>query len=401
MATQTVLSATGNQMVAEAYRQADPDVLTAYPITPQTTIVEGFAKFVAQGRVHTEYVTVESEHSSMSACIGSAQAGARTFTATSSQGLVYMFEELHIAAGMRLPIVMANANRAISVPLNIHCDHSDAMSARDTGWLQMYAETAQEAYDNTIIAVRVAEDHRILLPVMSCLDGFITTHSMERCELMDDATAKAFLGQRDPVYPLLDTANPVGAGMFCDQNTYFEMHKVLRDAVAAAKPAFKEIGDEWAGICGRPFDFVDAWGCEDADYIIVIVGSAAGNARHVARELRAAGVKAGVARIRVFRPFPAEELVAALAGAKAVAVLDRSENFGGQYAPVGLEVACALYNAHENIPLKNYVYGLGGHDVTLGQMQLVYEDLQKLAAGKLDGGTEYLGNRGGREVSNG
>ena len=395
-ATQTVLSATGNQMVAEAYRQADPDVLTAYPITPQTTIVEGFAKFVAEGRVHTEYVTVESEHSSMSACVGAAQAGARTFTATSSQGLAYMFEELHIAAGMRLPIVMANANRAISVPLNIHCDHSDAMSARDTGWLMLFAETAQEAYDNTIAAVRIAEDHRVLLPVMTCLDGFITTHSMERCELMDDDTAKAFLGRRDPVHPLLDIDNPIGAGMFCDQDTYFEMHKALREAVAAAKPVVGEIGDEWAGICGRPFDFVDAWGCEDADYVIVIIGSSAGNARHVARELREEGVRAGVARIRVFRPFPADELASVLSGAKAVAVLDRSENFGGQYAPLGLEVATALYAAHEAMPVKDYVYGLGGHDVTLAQMRQVYADLQDLAAGRTDGCIEYLGARDAR-----
>ena len=397
MTTQTVLSATGNQMVAEAFRQADPDVLTAYPITPQTTIVEGFAKFVAQGRVHTEFVTVESEHSSMSACIGSAQAGARTFTATSSQGLAYMWEELHIAAGMRLPIVMANANRALSVPLNIHCDHSDAMGARDTGWLMLFAETAQEAYDNTMIAVRAAEDHRVLLPVMTALDGFITTHSMERCELMDDGTAKAFLGQRDPVYPLLDTDNPVGAGMFADQDTYFEMHKALREALASAKPVVKEVGDEWAGLCGRPFDFVDAWGCDDADYVIVIIGSCAGNARHVARQLREQGVKAGVARIRCFRPFPAEELVEAIRGAKAVAVLDRSESFGGQYAPLGLEVATALYNAKLAIPLKDYLYGLGGHDVTLGQMEQVYDDLAKLAAGEIDGRVEYLGCRKGRE----
>lgn len=393
MAEQTVLSATGNQMITEAFRQADPDVVCAYPITPQTTIVEGFAKVVANGKVHTEFVPVESEHSSMSACIGSAQAGARTFTATSSQGLAYMWEELHIAAGMRLPIVMANANRALSAPINIHGDHSDVMGARDTGWLLFFAETAQEAYDNTLISIRVAEDHRVLLPVMTTLDGFITTHSMERCELMDDETVQKFLGKRDAVYPLLDTDNPIGAGMFADQDSYFELHKAQRDAVTASKSVIKEIGDEWAAICGRPFDFVDTFECDDAEYIIVTLGSSAGNARHVARDLRAKGVKAGVARIRVFRPFPAEELVAALKGAKAVAVLDRSDNFGGQYAPVALEVATALYNAGEQIPLKDYVYGLGGHDVTLAQIEQVYSDLAKLAAGEIDGSIEYLGNR--------
>lgn len=390
---QQVISATGNQMVCEAYRQADPDVVTAYPITPQTTIVEGFAKCVANGQVHTEFVTVESEHSSMSACIGSCAAGARTFTATSSQGLAYMYEELPIAAGMRLPIVMANANRAISAPINIHCDHSDVMGARDAGWLMFFAENAQEAYDNTMIAIKAAEDHRVLLPAMTTLDGFITTHAMEAAKLMDDDTAREFLGQRDPVNPLLDTDNPTGQGMFCDQASYFELHKAEREAMLASKPVIKEWGDKWAELCGRPFDFVDAWGCDDADYTIVTVGSSAGNARHVARELREQGVKAGVARIRVFRPFPHEELVEALKSAKAIAVLDRSENYGGEYGPVGLEVTTALYNAKLTTPVKNYIYGLGGNDVTLDQMEQVYSDLQKLAAGEKDGKLEYLGNR--------
>ena len=393
MAKQTVLSATGNQMICEAFRQADPDVVCAYPITPQTTIVEGFAKHVANGKVHTEYVTVESEHSSMSACIGSSAAGARTFTATSSQGLAYMWEELHIAAGMRLPIVMANANRALSAPINIHGDHSDVMGARDTGWLLFFAETAQEAYDNTLISIRVAEDAKVRLPVMTTLDGFITTHAMERCELMDDKTVAKFVGENKAIYPLLDTDNPVAHGAFADQDTYFELHKALREVAVASAPIIKKIGDEWAKISGRPFDFVDTFACDDAEYIIVVLGSCAGNARHTARELREQGIKAGVARIRVFRPFPAKELIDALSGAKAVAVLDRSENFSGQYGPVGLEVASALYSAKQNIPLKNYFYGLGGHDITNDQMQQVYSDLQKLAAGKLDDGVAYLGCR--------
>lgn len=396
-----ILSATGNQMVAEAFRQAEPDVVVAYPITPQTTIVENFAKYVANGKVHTEFVTVESEHSSMSACVGSCAAGARTFTATSSQGLVYMCEELPIASGMRLPIVMANANRAISAPINIHCDHSDVMVARDAGWLLFFAETAQEAYDNTLIAIRAAEDHRVLLPALTTLDGFITTHAMERCELMDDATVAAFVGERDALYPMLDTANPVTHGSFCDQGTHFEVKKSQRDAMTAAAPVIKEIGDEWAAISGRAFDFVDCYACDDAEYVIVVVGSCAGNARHVARELRVQGVKAGVARIRVYRPFPYRELVEALSGAKAVAALDRSESFGGQFGPVGQEVATALYTAGERIPLKNYMYGLGGNDITLDQMHQVYADLQKLAAGEIDGSLAYLGNRQGEEVDNG
>jgi len=226
VAEQKIVAATGNVVVAEAMRQAAPDMMAAYPITPQTTIVEEFAKFVAQGRVHTEYVTVESEHSAMSACIGASAAGARVMTATSSQGLALMWEELHIAAGMRLPIVMANANRALSAPINIHCDHSDIMGARDTGWVMLFAETAQEAYDNTIIAVRVAEHPDVMLPALTCLDGFITTHSIDRASVLDDESVKAFVGEYTPQYALLDDTNPVSHGNFAGLGgPFFEFKK--------------------------------------------------------------------------------------------------------------------------------------------------------------------------------
>ena len=232
MAKQKTVATTGNTLVAEAFRQSAPDVVPAYPITPQTTIVEEFAKYVAQGRVHTEYVTVESEHSAMSAAIGASAAGARVMTATSSQGLAYMWEELHIAAGMRLPIVMANANRALSAPINIHCDHSDIMGARDTGWIIYFAETAQEAYDNTLMAVRVAEHSDVLLPVMTTLDGFITTHSIDRAELMDDETVKAFVGEYEPDNSLLDTGNAITHGSFAGLGgPYFEFKKSQRNAI--------------------------------------------------------------------------------------------------------------------------------------------------------------------------
>lgn len=391
MSETKVFSATGNQMVAEAFRQSEPDALFAYPITPQTTIVENFAKFVANGRVHTEYVTVESEHSSMSAAIGSAAAGARTFTATSSQGLAYMTEELPIASGMRLPIILANANRAISAPININCDHSDVMLAANSGWLMFFAENAQEAYDNTLIAIRSAEDHRVLLPAITALDGFITTHAMERCELMDDATVAGFVGERDAVNPLLDTENPVALGSYTNAEPHYEVKKSQRAAMNAAREVIKEYGAKWEEISGRPFDMVDCYGCEDADYVAVVIGSCAGNLRHVARELRANGVKAGVARIRVYRPFPANELVAALSSAKAVAVLDRSETYGGEMGPLGLETAAALYKAGKATPLKGYLYGLGGPDITLDQMHRVYDELALLAEGKIDSGIAYLG----------
>lgn len=394
MPEKKILSANGNQMVAEAYRQAAPDVVCAYPITPQTTIVENFAKYVAQGRVHTEFVTVESEHSSMSACVGSCAAGARTFTATSSQGLAYMVEELPIASGLRLPIIMANANRAIAAPININCDHSDVMLAANCGWLMFFAENAQEAYDNTLVAIRSAEDHRVLLPAITALDGFITSHAMERCELMDDETVAAFVGEREALYPLLDTANPVAVGSYTNAEPHYEVKKSQRAAMEAARGVIKEYGDKWAQVCGRPFDMVDCYGCDDAELIAVVMGSCAGNLRHVARELRAQGKKVGVARIRVYRPFPADELAAALKGAKAVAVLDRSETYGGQMGPLALETASALFQAGVSLPLKGYLYGLGGPDVTLDDMRRVFRELELLAAGdaSVDTKVAYLGS---------
>lgn len=385
-----VISATGNLMVAEAFRQAEPDVIAAYPITPQTTIVEAYAKYVADGRVHTELVTVESEHSSMSACIGSSAAGARTATATSSQGLAFMWEELHIAAGMRLPIVMANANRALSAPINIHCDHSDIMGARDTGWIILFAESAQDAYDNTVMSFRIAEHPEVRLPVLTTLDGFITTHAMERAELLDDESVKAFIGEYDPILPLLDMDHPVSAGMFADGRTFSAGHLATRRAIDGSAAIIQQIGDEWEKVCGRPFKFVNEYMCEDAEYIIVVIGSAAGNVRHVVNELRAQGKKVGVASIRVFRPFPYAELAKACAGAKAVAILDRSESFGAQYGPLGMEVRTALYDLPERIPTRDYIFGLGGADVTLDQIRQVYAELETVESAS---SIAYLGIR--------
>ncbi|MEF9925008.1 MAG: pyruvate ferredoxin oxidoreductase [Raoultibacter sp.] len=395
MSENKAFSATGNQMVADAMRQVDPDVMAAYPITPQTTIVENYAKFVADGRVHTEYVTVESEHSALSACIGASAAGARVATATSSQGLALMWEELHIASGMRCPIVMANANRALSAPINIHGDHSDIMGARDTGWIIMFAETAQEAYDNTVISFKVAEDDRVLLPVMTTLDGFVTTHAMERCEMEDDATVQKFVGTYTPTMPLLDTDNPVGKGMFANLgDTYMKVKKVERNAMEASAAVIEEHGKAWAEICGRPFDMVDCWGTEDADFIVVVLGSLAGNARFAARQMRAEGKKVGVVRPRIFRPFPGAQIAEACKGAKAVAVFDRSDSFGADYAPLGGEVVGAFYKAGMNVPVSNYVTGLGGADVTLDQMKQVFGELEECAAGTRKSELTYLGIQG-------
>lgn len=389
------IAATGNGLVAEAIRQCAPDVVPAYPITPQTTVVEDIAKFVANGRMHAEYVNVESEHSAMSAAIGASAAGARVATATSSQGLALMWEELHVASGMRLPIVMFNANRALSAPINIHCDHSDIMGARDTGWIMLFAETAQEAYDNTIMAFRIAEHPDVLLPAMSAADGFITTHALDRADVFDDETVAAFVGEYHPTYELLNFDAPVSHGTFAGLGgPYFEFKKQQRDAINAAMPVVKAVGAEYAELSGRPFDVVEGWGMDDADVAIVVIGSTAGNARHVARALRADGVKAGVLKVRCFRPFPAEEIRAALAGVGAVAVLDRAESFGAESAPLALEVKSALYDLDRRVPVVDYVYGLGGSDVRTELIERVYADLSDIVSGAAaPSGLQYLGIR--------
>lgn len=385
-------SATGNQMIAEAMRQANPDVMAAYPITPQTTIVENYAKYVANGLVTTEFVTVESEHSAMSACVGASAAGARVATATASQGLALMWEELFIAAGMRLPIVMANANRALSAPINIHGDHSDVMGARDTGWIIFFAETAQEAYDNTVISFPIAEDKDVQLPVLTTLDGFITSHAMERCVMEDDETVASFVGSYEPVNGLLTSTDAIGAGMFANGSSYMKSRAVLRRACQDSLPIIERYGRAWADICGRPFDMVDTWETDDADLVVVVLGSAAGNMRHVGRELRAAGKKVGVVRPRVYRPFPAAEIVEACKGAKAIAIMDRADSIGGEFGPLAVDVMSALYAEGLNIPMHNYIYGLGGNDLTNETVNGVYADLEQLASGaKPTGRLTYLG----------
>lgn len=391
-AEQRTTAATGNAFVAEAYRQVAPDVVCAYPITPQTTIVEEFAKFVAKGKVHTEFVAVESEHSSMSASIGSSAAGARTMTATSSQGLAYMWEELHIASGLRLPIVMTNTNRAISAPINIHCDHSDVMGARDTGWIILFAENAQEAYDNTILSVRIAEENS--LPVMPTLDGFITTHSIARAQVLNDATVADFVGEFKPEHAMLAEGKPVTVGGFASLgNAYLEVKKAEREAIDASADSILAIGKEFEELTGRGYSHIEGYGMEDAETALIVLGSSAGNARAVARELRAEGKKVGVIKIRTYRPFPAKEVAEMVKGCKAIAVLDRAESFGAPAGPLALDTMSALYENSVMIPLRPYIYGLGGSDVKLDLIRSVYDDLDKAAAGEPSPGLVYLGAR--------
>ncbi len=382
MAMKEMVARTGNEAMAEAMRQINPDVVAAYPITPATEIVQLFSNFVADGVVDTEFVTVESEHSAMSACIGASVAGARVMTGTSSQGLILMAEMLYIAAGLRTPIVLAEVNRALSAPINIHCDHSDTMAVRDAGWIQIFSENAQEAYDNMFQALRIAEHPEVLLPAMVTTDGFIISHGMEGIEEIPDEEVKAFIGQYRPRHPLLDVDHPVTAGGLDFTDFYFEHRRQIAAAMENARRVIPQVAEEFAAKFGRKYGFIEAYRLEDADLAAVALGSTAGTVRMAVDDLRAKGVKAGLLKIRVFRPFPAEQIAAALGKVKAVAVMDRSDGLAGQGGPVFAEVRSALYGAKNAPPAVDYVYGLGGRDITVADLVRVYRELAPLAAGQ-------------------
>lgn len=372
---------TGNEAVALAMKQIDPDVVAAYPITPQTDIVQYFSSFVADGAVKTEFVTVESEHSAMSACVGASAAGARAMTATSANGLALMWEIVYIAASYRLPIVMPVVNRALSGPINIHCDHSDAMGARDSGWIQLFSEDSQEAYDNLIQAVRIAEDPSVLLPVMVCLDGFIISHALENLEIMDAGPVKKFVGEYRPDIRLLDAANPVTYGPLDMYDFYFEHKRQQAEAMNSAMEPILRVGREYGELSGRSYGAFDSYRLDDAEVAIAVLGSTAGTARVVVDEFRARGVKAGMLKLRTFRPFPSRMLADALGHVGALAVLDRAESFSSNGGPLFSEVRAALYDHRANVPTINYIYGLGGRDVGVELIRSVYDDLTQLAAG--------------------
>ncbi|MBI5344625.1 MAG: pyruvate ferredoxin oxidoreductase [Deltaproteobacteria bacterium] len=382
---------TGNSAIALAMKQINPDVCPAYPITPSTQVVEEFSAYVADGAVDTELITVESEHSAMSACIGAAAAGARVMTATSSQGLALMWEMLYIASGMRLPIVMTNVNRALSAPINIHCDHSDSMGARDAGWVQLYSETVQEAYDNLIQAFRIAENEKVCLPVMVCLDGFITSHAIENINLIDTDDVRGFIGEYRPAHTLLDTDNPITMGAMTLQDAYMEFKRQQSEAMARAKGVVADVGAEFARKFGRAYGVLDAYRLEDADVAIVILNSAAGTTKVAVDELRRQGKKAGVLRPRLFRPFPHEEIAAALANVKAAAVLDRADSMNGFGGPLFNEVRSALYDMETRPKAVSRIYGLGGRDYRLKDALGVFDELLKIqASGRVETLTKYI-----------
>ncbi|MCK4847107.1 MAG: pyruvate ferredoxin oxidoreductase [Deltaproteobacteria bacterium] len=384
---------TGNSAMALAMKQIDPDVCAVYPITPSTTVIEEFSSYVADGAVETEFVTVESEHSAMSACIGASAAGGRAMTATSSQGLALMWEMLYIASGMRLPIIMTTVNRALAAPINIHCDHSDSMGARDSGWIQLYSETVQEAYDNLFQAVKIAEDERVLLPVMVCLDGFITSHAIEVLSLITDDEAKDFVGDYTAKHPLLDTDNPASMGALALPDTYMDFKHVQSDAIAASKEVVIEVGKEFGKRFGREYGLIDTYQLEDADVAIVILNSAAGTTRVAIDELRAKGLKVGLLKPRLFRPFPHAEMVEALKGVKAVCVLDRADSFSGFGGPLFNEVRSALYDMEDRPKIMGRIYGLGGKDYTTENAVAIYEALfDVVKTGKIDTLNDYMGS---------
>lgn len=385
---------TGNEAMAEAMRQIEPDVVAAYPITPATEIVQIFSQFVADGVVKTEFVAVESEHSAMSATIGASAAGARAMTGTSSQGLALMWEMLHVAAGLRLPIVMCEVNRALSSPLNIHGDQSDTMCSRDVGWIQIYSENSQEAYDNMLQAIRIAEHPDVLVPAMVTTDGFIISHCLETIEIFSDEDVKKFIGEYKPKRYLLDVAHPYTLGAVDLQDYYFEHRKQLAVGMENSKKVILEIGKEFGKTFGREYGFFDTYKLEDAEIAIVVLGSTAGTVRYVVDELRKQGIKAGYLKLRVFRPFPAQELAQALKHIPAIAVMDRADGNGAYGGPVFWEIRGAMYDAPTRPKITNYIYGLGGRDIDVPMITSVYTDLLRIKeTGTIAQPVTYLGIR--------
>lgn len=388
-----VMGLNGNEAIAYAVKQCDVDLVSAYPITPQTIIVEKFSEFVADGEVDCAFVPVESEHSALSVCIGASALGARTFTATSSQGLALMWELLYIASGLRLPIVMAVVNRALSAPINIHCDHSDSMGCRDSGWIQIYCEDAQEAYDSIIQGFRIAEHDDVHLPVMVTIDGFFISHTLQNVEMLPNDIVKNFVGVRKPkeieipnmgkVPMILDPEIPLTFGSLDLYDYYFE-HKVQQhEAMEKSRGIIRLIHDEYGDLSGRRYGdgFIDGYGLEDANVVVVILGSAAGTVRYVVKKLRKEGKKVGMLRIRTFRPFPYKEIVNVLKDVDVIGVMDRSGAYGGVGGPVFTEVQAAFYNEKKRPNIVNYIYGLGGRDLPPKLIEKMFEELPYLKSG--------------------
>ena len=384
----------GNEAAAIAMKQINPDVVAAFPITPSTEIPQYFSTFVSNGAVDTEFVAVESEHSAMSACIGAEAAGARAMTATSANGLSLMWEMIYIASSMRLPIVMSLVNRAVSGPLNIHNDHSDAYGARDAGWIMLFSENNQEAYDNLIMAHRIAEHKDVQLPLMVCQDGFITSHSIENIELIEDEKVKEFVGKYEPEHYLLNDKEPMAMGPLDVQPYLFEHKYQQANAMRNAKNVILEVSKDFEKMTGRKYSFFEEYKMEDAEIVVVCMNSTAGTTKFVVDTLRENGIKAGLLKIRMYRPFPAEEIAKALSKAKAVAILDKADSVNGAGGALFTDVTSGMYTNGIKVPAVNYIYGIGGRDTTSYDIEGVYKDLQEIAeTGKTKNPYRYFGVR--------
>ncbi len=389
-----ILAKTGNEAMAEAMRQINPDVVAAYPITPATEIVMIFSQYVADGLVDTEYVAVESEHSALSACVGAAAAGSRVMTGTSSQGLQLMSEILPIASALRLPIVLCEVNRALSGPINIHCDHSDTMAVRDFGWIQIFSENGQEAYDSVIQMIKITEDERVRLPGMVTTDGFIISHCMEKIEALEDDEVKKYIGRYRKINSVFDLEKPITLGSLDLQDYYFEHKMPVVEAMKKAREVILEVGRDFGKKYGREYGLIEGYKLDDAEIALVALGSTCGTARAVVDELRSRGTKAGLLKVRVFRPFPAEEIVKALSKVRAVAIMDRSEMFSGQGGQLFSEIRSAMYETPNKPLISNYVYGLGGREISLDDIGRIFaEQKQNADSGKVKKTIQHFGVR--------
>lgn len=384
----------GNEATATAMKQINPDVVAAYPITPSTEIPQYFSTFVANGSVDTNFVAVESEHSAMAACIGAESAGARTMTATSANGLSLMWEMVYIASSLRLPIVLSLVNRAVSGPLNIHCDHSDAMGVRDSGWIMLFSENNQEAYDNTLMAHRIAEHKDVRLPLMVCQDGFITSHSIENIELVEDEKVKKFVGEYHPEHYLLNEKEPIAVGPLDVQAYLFEHKAQQAQAMRNAKQVILDVAKDFEKMTGRKYGLFEEYKLDDAEVAIVCMNSTAGTTKFVVDNLRAKGIKAGLLKLRVFRPFPVQEIAEALSHLKAVAVLDKADSLNNAGGALFQDITSAMYVNNKQVPIVNYIYGIGGRDTKSDDIEKVYNELLEIAQdGKIENPYRYFGLR--------
>jgi pyruvate ferredoxin oxidoreductase alpha subunit len=403
---QVTMALNGDEAVAFAVKQCDVDVVAAYPITPQTIMVEKFSEYVANGEVQTEFVCTESEHSALTACLAAAVTGARTFTASASAGLALMHEMLFVTSGSRAPVVMAIANRALSSPLNIHGDQSDSMAERDSGWIHIYVENAQEAYDSIVQAFKIAEDADVSLPVIVGLDGFTLSHSLENVNTLAEDAVKQFVGDRQlpkvlthegKIAPFkLDPENPMTMGPIAFQNYYFEFKRQQEEGMKNALKRIEEVNNEYAKVSGRSYGngLIDRYKLDDAEIAVVCVGSTSGTLKVIIDELRQEGIKAGLLRLRTFRPLPVEELRNALKNAKAIAVMDKSMSFGGFGGAVFHEIRHVLYDEKQHPPIVNYIYGLGGRDTSPRELRRIFEELMNIArTGRVESQIHYLGLR--------